>query len=96
MALGANRTRIVRDVLRGAIGQTALGLLLGVPAALYAVPAALAATDSSAGQLYGVEPRDPMVLAMAVLVLVASAGLAAVLPARRAAAVDPTEALRAE
>ena len=96
MALGADRSRVVGDVLRGAIGQTVLGLIFGVPAALYAVPAALAATDSAASQLYGVQPRDPVVLATAALVLVLSAGLAAAIPARRAAAGDPTEALRAE
>jgi macrolide transport system ATP-binding/permease protein len=96
MALGADRSRVVRDVLRGALLQTGIGLLFGIPAALIAVPAALAATGSVASQLYGIDARDPTVLAIAVFVLIASAVAAAVIPARRAASIDPTSALRME
>lgn len=96
MALGADRSRVVRDILRGAIVQTGLGLLFGVPAALLAVPAALSAATPAANQLYGVDPRDPWVLTVAAIALIGSAVLAAVLPARRAATIDPTRALRAD
>ena len=96
MALGADRTRVLRDVLRGALAQTGLGLLFGIPAALYTVPAALAATGPVASQLYGVDARNPVVLIVAVSILLASAAVAAFIPARRAASVDPTTALRAE
>jgi predicted permease len=94
MALGADRARVVRDVLRGALAQTAIGLFVGLPLALWAVPAALGAAGSFGSQLYGVSPRDPVVLGLAAISLLASAGLAAALPARRAAGVDPTKALR--
>jgi len=95
MALGADRIRVLRDVLKGALRQTALGLAFGIPAALYAVPAALATTGPVASQLYGIDARNPVVLIVATLILVASAALAAIIPARRAASVDPTLALRA-
>jgi ABC-type lipoprotein release transport system permease subunit len=96
MALGADRSRVVTNVLRGALAQTGLGLLFGLPAAVFAVPAALAAAGPTASQLYGIDPRNPVILGVAALVLVASAALAAIVPARRAAAVDPTRALRSE
>ena len=96
MALGADRTRVISDVLRGALVQTGIGLLIGIPAALFAVPAALSATGSVASQLYGVDARDPAVLTTAALVLIASAAAAALIPARRAAAIDPTRALKAD
>jgi predicted permease len=96
MALGADRARVLRDVLRGALVQTGLGLLFGIPAALYAVPAALTATGPVASQLYGIDARNPVVLTAAMLILLASAAVAAFIPARRAASVDPTRALRAD
>jgi predicted permease len=89
MALGADRSRVVGDVLRGAILQTGAGLVIGVPAAL-------AASGTVATLLYGVEPHDPVIFGTAALALVVSATLAALLPARRAAAVDPSQALRGE
>jgi predicted permease len=96
MALGASKGRVLRDVLRGALLQTGIGLGIGVPAALFAVPAALAAAGPVASQLYGIEPRDPVVLTLVTVALFASAAVAAIIPARRAAAVDPTRALRGE
>jgi predicted permease len=89
MALGADRTRVLMDIVRGALAQTGLGLLVGLPAAAVA-------TAALASLLYGVQPRDPVVFAEAALVLVVSAVVAAVLPARRAASIDPARALRAE
>jgi ABC-type antimicrobial peptide transport system permease subunit len=87
MALGARPGRVTSDVLRGALGQTILGLLIGVPAALGAV--SVVSTF-----LYQVEARDPRVLITAMLVLVASAIAAGVAPARRASRINPIEALR--
>jgi ABC-type antimicrobial peptide transport system permease subunit len=89
MALGADRPRIVREVLRGALAQTGLGLLIGVPATLVA-------THALAALLYGVDPREPTVFGLATLALVSSASLAAFVPARRAASVDPARALRTD
>jgi len=89
MALGADRARIVRTTITGPLAQTALGLAIGVPLALLAGRAI-------AAQLYGVGGYDPAVLGAAVVVLVASAALAAALPARRAASVDPARVLRGE
>jgi macrolide transport system ATP-binding/permease protein len=89
MALGADRSRVLADVLRGALAQTGLGLLIGVPLALVA-------TGALASLLFGVTARDPMVFAQASLVLLLSAAVAAVLPARRAASIDPARALRTD
>jgi ABC-type antimicrobial peptide transport system permease subunit len=87
MALGADRVGIMRTVVGGPLVQTLIGLAIGVPLALVA-------TRSIAAQLYGIGAWDPWVFAGAVAVLIASAALAAVIPARRAAAIEPTQALR--
>jgi len=89
MALGANRGTVLGMVLRSAFLQVAIGLALGVPAAILA---GRAITD----QLYAVKPYDPVILSLAVIVLGAAALIAAAIPARRAVNVNPTEALRAE
>lgn len=88
MALGADRARVIREVVTGAMWQTVIGLGLGLPAAWVAV-------RGMASQLYGVTPRDPWVTGVAIGVLLVSAMVAAALPARRAASIAPTEALRA-
>ena len=87
MALGAGRQHVLRMVLRGALAQTLLGLLLGVPVALLAGHLLQA-------QLFGIKGADPLTLAAAALVLAASALIANALPARRASTIDPMEALR--
>jgi ABC-type antimicrobial peptide transport system permease subunit len=69
--------------------QVAIGLVIGVPAA---IAAGRAITD----QLYVVKPYDPMILAVAVFVLGLASLIAAGVPARRAVNVNPTEALRSE
>jgi ABC-type antimicrobial peptide transport system permease subunit len=74
---------------RSAFAQLGLGLAIGVPVAL-------ARGLLLADQLYGVNNYDPLLVALAALVLVASALLAALLPARRAMRVDPILALRYE
>jgi predicted permease len=89
MALGAGRARVVMVVLRGTLWQIAAGLLIGVPIALMAGRAL-------SNQLYGISGHDPVVLNGAVLVLIASALIAAIVPARRAASIDPIQALRTE
>jgi ABC-type antimicrobial peptide transport system permease subunit len=75
--------------MRGAGFQVALGLLLGIPAALLA-------GHFMASQLYGVGAYDPVAFAGATLVLAVSAALAGFIPARRAASIDPMQALRTE
>ncbi len=89
MALGADRGTVLGMVLRNAFMQVAIGLAIGVPVA---IAAGRAITD----QLYAVKPYDPVILAVAVLVLGLASLIAAGVPARRAVNVNPTEALRSE
>lgn len=89
MALGANRSNIVRMVLQSAFWQISIGVALGIPAAI-------GAGWTIASQLFGVQPWSPLVLGLALLLLVLAALVAAIIPARRAAAVDPMRALRME
>jgi ABC-type antimicrobial peptide transport system permease subunit len=76
-------------VLRGAFFQVGIGLAIGVPAALLG-------GRLMADQLYGVRSYDPLTWLFAVLVLSAFAGIAGFIPARRAASVEPMNALRTE
>ena len=89
IALGAERSGVVGMVFR----DTATLLLWGVLAGL---PLVLLAGKLIRTLLYGVSDSDPMILLGAVLLLVATAAVAGYLPARRAASVDPTVALRCE
>lgn len=89
MALGAERSSVVVMVLRGAVLQTAAGLAIGVPAAFYAVAMVRA-------QLYEVRTVSAGALAVAIGTLLATACIAGLIPARRAASVDPALALRNE
>jgi ABC-type antimicrobial peptide transport system permease subunit len=89
LALGAPRGRVQWLVLRESMAMVAAGLVIGVPAAL-------ALTGLVRTLLYGVAPNDPVSFAAAVAGMVAVAGAAAWLPARRAARVDPLVALRYE
>ncbi len=89
MALGANRGNVVALVLRGASWQVGLGLAIGIPAALLG-------GHLMAAQLYGVRTYDPLTLAAAVLVLATFAAIAGFIPARRAASIEPMDALRTE
>lgn len=89
MALGAERARVVGMVMRGAMTQAALGLAIGVPTALLCV-------RFIESQLYETKGMDAGVLGAAVLTLVLAASVAGVIPARRAASIDPAQALRAE
>jgi putative ABC transport system permease protein len=89
MALGAQKTDVLRMVVRQGMGLVALGLVLGVVASV-------AATRLMAGLLFGVSATDPATFSV-VAILLASVALAAnYVPARRAAKVDAMVALRYE
>jgi predicted permease len=89
MALGEQRGRLRWMFVRSALVLTGCGLAIGLAAA-----AGLVGLMKSL--LYGVSPMDPVTYVSVLMVLAASAVLASYLPARRAAAVNPVEALRAE
>jgi len=89
MALGAGRARVIAMVMRGTMIQAALGLAIGVPATL------LCARFIEA-QLYEVKGMDAGVLTVSILTLILASALAGLIPARRAASIDPVQALRTE
>jgi predicted permease len=89
IALGARPHDVAWPIVRGALLMTAIGAVFGGAGAL-----ALAQLIRS--QLYGIAPHDPVTLAGGVVLLLMVAACAAWLPARRAARVDPMEALRCE
>src|SRR5579863_4500485 len=88
MALGAERSGVVAMILRSALLQTVIGLAIGVPVSFYAV----ALVKS---QLFEMTTVSGGALAVAVGTLLAAACVAGLIPARRAASVDPARALRA-
>jgi predicted permease len=89
MALGATRASVVNMVMRGALWQVLIGLALGIPAAILA-------GRLLASELYEVSAYDPLVLIGDTLLLGLCAALAGYIPARRAASIDPMQALRSE
>jgi predicted permease len=89
MALGAQRNRMAAVVMRGALVQVVLGLAVGLPISLLGA-------HWIQSQLYEVKSYDPLSLFMAIVVLSTAAVLASFLPARRAASIDPMQALRAD
>lgn len=89
LALGARPGALVRNVVLRGVVLVLAGLALGVVAAL-------AVGRLMAGLLYQVEPGDPATLVAVSLVLLLAGALAAYLPARRIAAVDPVRAFRAD
>ena len=89
IALGAQRGRVMRLVLIDAMRLVVAGLLVGVLVAFLS-------TRLLEAQLNGVKPGDPLSIIVAALVLLGTAILAALLPALRAARVEPMIALRSE
>jgi predicted permease len=89
MALGATRTSVLGNVMRGALVQIVIGLVIGIPVALFA-------GHLMASQLYGVGAYDPWAFAGATLLLAACTVFASMFPARRAASIEPMQALRTE
>jgi ABC-type antimicrobial peptide transport system permease subunit len=89
LALGAGRGDVQWMVLRESLWMVAAGLVVGIPAAL-------ALTRLIQRTLYGVKPNDPLSFVAAGALMAIVAAVAAWIPARRAARVDPMRALRCE
>jgi ABC-type antimicrobial peptide transport system permease subunit len=89
MALGAARSSVVAMVLRGALWQVLIGLAFGIPAALFA-------GHLMGSLLYGVSGYDPLAFLGAIVLLAICATVAGFIPARRAATIEPMQALRTE
>jgi len=89
MALGADRTAVLKMVLKGAFLQVAVGLAIGIPLTILCGRA-------MASQLFGVKPYDPLIMAITIVVLAMAAFVASAIPARRASNVEPMQALRTE
>ena len=89
MALGAARSRVIGTVMRGAMLQTAAGLVLGIPVAIFCV-------RYVKSQLFEISSVNVPVMTIAIGVLVLAAAIAGIIPARRAASIDPVRALRIE
>jgi len=87
MALGANRAKVIRLVLRGAFKRVLIGLILGLPLAV-------GAGRLISAQLYGVSSWDPFALTVASGALAICSFFAAIIPANRAASISPMNALR--
>jgi putative ABC transport system permease protein len=87
MALGADRVMVLRQILREGLRVTLIGVVIGLVAAL-------ALSRVMADYVYGVKATDPLTYTAATLVLVLAAMAACYIPARRAASVDPMQALR--
>jgi ABC-type lipoprotein release transport system permease subunit len=89
MALGATPDRVRREILRTAMRVTGTGAIVGLVFTVIG-------TRLLRSLLFEISPSDPFSLVGAFVVLIATAGIAAYLPARRATRIDPVEALRAD
>ena len=87
--MGAQKCELKWIFVRAALMLTGIGVTLGSLAAA-------ALTQSMKSLLFGISPLDPVTYLLVPVVLIAAAALASYLPARRAAGVNPVEALRAE
>ena len=89
MALGAARSQVIGTVMRGAMLQTLAGLAIGIPVAIFCV-------RYVKSQLYEITSVNLPVMFIAIGVLIVAAAIAGIIPARRAASIDPVRALRIE
>jgi len=89
MALGADRMNVLKLVLQGAFTQIGIGLLIGIPASILA-------GYGMTKKLFGVKPYAPDILLITIAVLSVAAAVATLLPARKAAILEPIRALRTE
>jgi macrolide transport system ATP-binding/permease protein len=89
MALGAARSRVIATIMRGAMLQTIVGLAVGIPVAVFCV-------RYVKSQLFEITSVNVPVMTIAIGVLVLAAAVAGIIPARRAASIDPVRALRIE
>jgi ABC-type antimicrobial peptide transport system permease subunit len=89
MALGAARSRVIGMVMRGVMLQTVAGLAIGIPVAIFCV-------RYVKSQLYEITSVNATVMTVAIGVLTLAAVIAGIIPARRAASIDPVRALRIE
>ncbi len=89
MALGANRTRVLKMILKQGIGVVAGGLAAGMGAAFVL-------TRALSTLLFGVRPADPFSYLAVCIVLLCAGLIGSCIPARRATRVDPMVALRSE
>jgi putative ABC transport system permease protein len=89
MALGATRSGMVRAFMTESLALVVLGIVAGTVATI-------AVTRLIASRLFGVGAADPVTMAIGIMLVILAAALAAALPARRAARVDPMVALRFE
>jgi predicted permease len=92
MALGADRSKVLRMIMKQGMTLTLIGVALGLGCA-YVLTKYL---ESLTTMLYGVQPRDPLTFGVAATLLTVVALVACFLPARRATKVDPMVALRYE
>lgn len=87
MAIGANRGNVISMILRDASMLTGIGVVIGAGLAL-------ASAQAAKSLIFGLKPRDPVTLVLAVVTLAAVAAVASILPAYRASRLDPLKALR--
>jgi ABC-type antimicrobial peptide transport system permease subunit len=87
MAIGANRGDVLSLIFREAAVLTMIGVVIGTGLAL-------ASAQAAKSFLFGLKPRDPLTLVLAIVTLTAVAAFASLLPAYRASRLDPLKALR--
>jgi ABC-type antimicrobial peptide transport system permease subunit len=89
MALGASRAQVLAMVMRESLWVLVAGLAVGIPLTLFAV-------RPLKSMLYQMSPLDPVSFVLAIAVMILVSGCAALIPARRAASIEPMQALRSE
>ena len=87
MAVGAQGSRVIATIVRSAVTQVVVGTAFGLPAAFLA-------GRYLETRLFGISPHDPVTLGVSVGLMMLSAAVAALIPASRAARLDPVKALR--